>query len=117
MSHAIETALHKGVTFRDLLQKLAKQHEAGKPLQFQVEARSVPYLDHTVVSWVDGPPTSVVAFVLSGEQPGEHYWRRFTLSKVGPWRYELECFPTPFHNPTDPLSPGMPPSQSRHASH
>jgi hypothetical protein len=27
----------------------------------------------------------------------------------------LECFPTAFHNGDDPLAPGMPPSQSRHA--
>lgn len=113
MSHSIETALQKGVTVRDLLSRLAALHDAGKPLQFQVEARSVPYLDHAVTGWVDGPPTSVVAFVLSAQQPGQALWRRFTISKVGPWRYELECFPTPFGDGASPLAPGMPPSQTR----
>jgi len=60
-------------------------------------------------------PTSDVAFVLSGADPKGEAWRRFTLSKKGPWRYELECFPTAFHNAKDPLSPGIPPSSSRRA--
>lgn len=115
MSKTIEGALRQGVTFQDLLTQLAALSDAGKPLQVQVEARSVPYLKHTVVGWVDGPPTSVVAFVLSGADPSGDGWRRFTLSKKGPWRYELECFPTPFHNSKDPLSPGVPPSASKRA--
>ena len=113
MSKTIEGALKKGVTFQELRQGLANLSEAGKPLQIQVEARSVPYLKHTVVGWVDGPPTSVVAFVLSGADPHGDAWRRFSISKKGPWRYELECFPTSFHNPRDPLSPGVPPSSSK----
>ncbi|MFZ5480767.1 MAG: hypothetical protein ACOZNI_28665 [Myxococcota bacterium] len=113
MSATIAGALQKGVTLRDLLPRLAALHEAGKPLQVQVESRSVPYLDHTVVGWTDGPPTSSVAFVLSGEAPDHAHWRRFTISKAGPWRWELECFPTPFPNGEDPLSPGIPPSAAR----
>lgn len=112
---SIEATLKKGATFRDLARSLAGVSEAGKPLQIQVEARTVPYLDHTVVGWTDGPPTSVVAFVLSGADPDGHAWRRFTISKKGPWRYELECFPTPYHNERDPLAPGVPPSSSRRA--
>ncbi len=115
MSQTLAGALQKGLTFRDLLLRMSKLHEAGKPLALQVEGRSVPYLDHTLVSWTDGPPSSTVAFVLSGQAADGHSWRRFTLSRVGPWRYELECFPTAFHNGEDPLAPGMPPSQSRHA--
>ena len=116
MSTTLAAALRKGVSFHDLLQMLHGLSEAGKPLHLQVEARSVPYLGHAVVGWIDGPPTSTVAFVLSGAQPGGgHKWRRFTISKVGPWRYELECFPTPFNNPDDPLSPGIPPSKSHAA--
>jgi hypothetical protein len=113
MSKTIEGALRQGATFQDLLKSLASLSEGGKPLNFQVEARTVPYLSHKVVGWVDGPPTSVVNFVLSGADPNGHAWRRFTISKRGPWRYELEVFPTPFHNDKDPLSPGVPPSASR----
>lgn len=115
MNHTIAGALTKGVTVRDLLPRLLKLAEAGKTLQFQIEARTVPYLDHVVVGWTDGPPTSVVAFVLSGQEPGHDHWRRFTISKKGPWLYEIECFPTPYNNGDDPLSPGVPPSASRHA--
>jgi hypothetical protein len=32
---------------------------------------------------------------------------------VGPWRWELECFPTPFPNGEDPLAPGIPPSAAK----
>lgn len=110
MNEVILGSLQKGIPLRALLQRLAS--DQGRPLKIQVEPRAVPYLDHTVVGWVDGPPTSVVAFVISGEQPTGDYWRRFTISKVGPWRYELECFPTPFNNASDPLSPGIPPSAS-----
>jgi hypothetical protein len=114
MSQTIAAALKKGVTFDALLRSLSSLSEAGKKLTFQVEARTAPYLDHTVVGFIDGPPTSVVAFMLSGADPAGHAWRRFTISKVGPWRYELGGSPTPFHNPDDPLSPGVPPSAGRH---
>lgn len=112
MSKTIAGALREGMTFQDLLASLAALQEGGKPLPVQVEARTVPYLRHTVVGWVDGPPTSVVAFVLSGADPKGGAWRRFTLSRKS-GKYELEVFPTPFHNAKDPLAPGVPPSASK----
>ena len=115
MTSAIESAFQKGATFEALLKKLAGAQESGKALSFEVDDRSGPYLNHRLVGWTDGPPTSVVAWVMSGEDPAGHAWRRFTFSKVGPGRYKLACFPTPFHNGVDPLSPGIPPSSSRAA--
>jgi len=112
MSEALGKALSKGVSFAQLLPRLAVP-DAGKNLTVQVEERARPYLDHLVEAWTDGPPTSVVAFVLSGKDPGAEGWRRFTLSKVGPWAYELGVFPTPYHNAQDPLAPGVPPTSSR----
>lgn len=112
MSKTIESALRQGVTFQDLLRSLASLQEGDRPLMLQVEARTVPYLKHTIVGWVDGPPTSVVAFVISGADPKGDAWRRFTLSRKS-GKYELEVFPTAFHNAKDPLSPGVPPSASR----
>ena len=112
MSKTIEGALRQGITFEELLKSLSTLQEGGKKLQLQVEARTVPYLRHTVVGWVDGPPTSAVRFVFSGADPRGAAWRRFTLSRKN-GNYELECFPTPFHNSEDPLSPGIPPSASR----
>ena len=114
MSKTIEGALRQGITFDELLKVLGGLSDGGKKFQVQAEARSIPYLRHTVVGWVDGPPSSSVTFVLSGADPKGGAWRRFTLSrKEG--NYELACFPTAFHNGDDPLAPGMPPSQSRHA--
>lgn len=113
MSEALGKALAKGVTFAQLLPKLGVTDE-GKALTVKVEDRARPYLDHVVDGWTDGPPTSVVAFVLSGADPAGHAWRRFTLSKVAPWTYELGVFPTPYHNAQDPLAPGVPPTSSRH---
>jgi hypothetical protein len=114
MSEALGSALSKGVTFAQLLPRLAGAAEAGRNLRVAPEERARPNLDHVVEGWVDGPPTSEVAFVLSGRDPaGDHKWRRFTLSRVGPWTYELGVFPTPFNNGQDPLAPGVPPSSSR----
>lgn len=115
MSQAIASALHQGVTVRDLATRLGSVRDAGRALTFTVEARCVPYLADTVTAWVDGPPSSTVCFVLSGADPAGHRWRRWTISKVGVGKYEIGCFPTPFHNPRDPLSPGVPPSSSRPA--
>ncbi len=115
MSTTIQATLKKGQSLRALLASLSGLSDAGKPIALQTESRTVPYLDHTVVGWVDGPPTSSVAFVLSGEDATGQHWRRFTISRVGPWRYEVACFPTPFNNANDPLSPGIPPSASRRA--
>ncbi|MDP2312153.1 MAG: hypothetical protein Q8P41_04555 [Pseudomonadota bacterium] len=116
MSKTIEGALRQGATFDELLTSLAGLSESGKKLSVQIEARCVPYMKHTVVGWVDGPPSSTVTFVLSGADPRGEAWRRFTLSRKDDGHYELACFPTPFHNSKDPLSPGIPPSSSRRAS-
>lgn len=115
MSSVLATSLQKGQTFRDLAKRLAAVQVEGKALSVTVDQRCVAYLDDTVVDWVDGPPTSVVAFVLSGADPEGGKWRRWTISKVGPWKYQVDCFPTPFKNARDPLSPGVPPSSSRRA--
>lgn len=114
MSNALAPALAKGVSFAALLPKLGAVSDGGKPLTVRVEDRARPYLDHVVDGWTDGPPTSVVAFVLSGKDPKDHKWRRFTLAKVAPWTYELGVFPTGYNNAQDPLAPGVPPSSSRH---
>lgn len=114
MSEALGSALSKGLSFSQLLPRLAAQAEAGRTLTLTVEERARPYLDHVVDGWMDGPPTSSVAFMLSGRDPSaDHKWRRFTLSRVSPWTYELGVFPTPFNNSQDPLAPGVPPSSSR----
>lgn len=113
MSSAIGPALQKGLTMKQLLAKLQTVSDAGKSLSVRAEDRCGPYLDSKLVGWVDGPPTSVVAWVFSAEDAHGHGWRRWTLSKVGPWTYELGVFPTPFHNERDPLSPGVPPTSSR----
>lgn len=113
MSENLGSALKKGVTLAQTLPALARVVEAGKTLSAGAEERARPYLDHIVEAWVDGPPSSVVAFVLSGKDPAGDKWRRFTISKVAPYTYELGVFPTPFKNGDDPLSPGVPPSSSR----
>ncbi len=114
MSEALGSLLCKGVSFTQLLPRLGAAAEAGRTLTLTVEDRARPYVDHVVEGWTDGPPSSAVAFVLSGKDPaGDHKWRRFTLSRVAPWTYELGVFPTPFNNGQDPLAPGVPPSSSR----
>ena len=113
MSENLGRALKKGVSFAHLLPGLAAASEAGKTFTVRVEERARPYTDHVLAGWSDGSPTSNVAFILSGKEPGADKWRRFTLSHVAPWPYELGVFPTPFPNADDPLSPGVPPSSSR----
>ncbi|MSQ02174.1 MAG: hypothetical protein EXR71_09830 [Myxococcales bacterium] len=113
MSEALGSALIKGITFAKLQPRLAAASEGGKGFSIRAEDRVRPYLDHVVEAWTDGPPSSDVAFVLSGKDPTGRQWRRFTLSRVGPWAYELGVFPTPFHNADDPLAPGVPPTSSR----
>jgi hypothetical protein len=108
------TSLQKGATLAQVVAKLqGAPAEGGKALAMRVEDRCKPYLDHVLAGFVDGPPTSVVAWVLSGKDPGAQAWRRFTLTRVAPYTYELGAFPTPFHNANDPLSPGVPPTASR----
>lgn len=113
MSAILGSKLVKGRTFADTLPALNGLPEGGRPLVVRVEERAKPYLDHAIDGWVDGPPTSNVAWMLSGRDPAAEKWRRFTITKVGPWTYELGVFPTPFPNSQDPLAPGVPPSSSR----
>jgi hypothetical protein len=113
MSAILGSKLAKGKSFADTVPMLDGLPEAGKPLKLRVEPRAVPYLDHAIDGWVDGPPTSNVAWLLSGREPGTQKWRRFTITKVAPWTYELGVFPTPFPNANDPLAPGVPPSSAR----
>jgi hypothetical protein len=113
MTSVIAGALQKGMTLRQVLAKVQGAQDGGKPIRITSQDRCVPYLDSTLAGWVDGPPTSIVCFVLSAQDEHGHGWRRWTISKVGPWQYELGVFPTPFKNERDPLSPGVPPSSSR----
>lgn len=113
MSAVIGASLSKGQTLKDLATTLERVKEGGAPLQITVEARGVPYLADTVVGWTDGPPTSTVAWVLSGADPHGGAWRRWTITRVGPGQYQLGCFPTHFRNALDPLAPGVPASSSR----
>ena len=113
MSEALGSALVKGITFAKLQPRLAAASEGGKSFIIRAEDRVRSYLDHLVVAWTDGSPASDVAFVLSGKDPDADQWRRFTISRVAPWTYEIGVFPTPFNNGEDPLSPGVPPTSSR----
>lgn len=115
MSSVIGASLQKGVKMRDLLGKLRGLQVGGKALDVRVDERGVPYLDDKVDGWVDGPPTSVVAFVLAGADVDGAHWRRWTIARSGPGQYTLGVFPTPFKNGQDPLSPGVPPSSSKRA--
>lgn len=105
----------KGQTVSELIAALGTIQVDGKPIAVAWDYRARPYLDHTVVGWVDGPPSSNVAVVFSGETPEHDYWRRFTVSRTGPGKYDIDVFPTPFNNATAPLSPGIPPSASKRA--
>lgn len=105
----------KGQTVTDLITALKAINVGGKPISVSWDYRARPYLDHTVVGWTDGPPSSNVAVVFSGETPEHDHWRRFTVSRTGPGTYDIDVFPTPFNNPTSPLSPGIPPGASKRA--
>jgi len=105
----------KGQTVSELIAALGAIQFDGKPISVNWDYRTRPYLDHTVVGWVDGPPSSNVQVVFSGETPEHDYWRRFTVSRTGPGKYDIDVFPTPFNNATAPLSPGIPPSASKRA--
>lgn len=113
MNAVIGASLKMGQTVKDLATALGKVTEDGKPLDVALQARCVPYLGDTVVGWTDGPPTSTVAWMLSGKDPHVDAWRRWTISTIGPGRYQVGCFPTHFHNAQDPLAPGVPPSSSK----
>jgi hypothetical protein len=106
--------LQQGATIADTLSNLDGKVASGRPLAVSAHDFALPYLDHVVAGFVDGPPSSEVAAVISGAAPGGG-WRRFTLSRSGPWRYVLEVFPTAFNNADAPLAPGIPPATSRQA--
>ena len=103
----------KGVSVADLIPTLRAIRIGDKPIAVDYDYRARPYLDHTVVGWVDGPPSSNVAVVFSGADPDGEHWRRFTVSRTGPGRYDIDVFPTAFNNPESPLSPGIPPGASK----
>ena len=102
----------KGQKVSELIQALGKLTADGKNIAVNYDYRARPYLDHTVVGWTDGPPSSNVLVVFSGETPEHDHWRRFTVSRTGPGKYDIDVFPTPFNNPVSPLSPGIPPGAS-----
>lgn len=105
----------KGQKVTELIQALNTIQADGKPILVNFDYRARPYLGHTVVGWTDGPPSSNVLVVFSGESPEHDHWRRFTVSRTGPGRYDVDVFPTPFNNPVSPLSPGIPPGASPRA--
>lgn len=104
--------LQSGATISDTLASIEGAISGGKPLAIQAHDYALPYLNHVVAGFVDGPPSSEVAALISGAAPGGG-WRRFTISRTGPWQYVLEVFPTTFNNADAPLAPGIPPSTSR----
>lgn len=108
--------LTQGQTMSGLQEHLHGSEVSGRPLVVTVDYRARPYLDHIVAGWTDGPPGSNVAVVISGASPDGVHWRRFTVSREGPWAYEIDVFPTPFNNPEAPLAPGIPPGASRRFS-
>jgi hypothetical protein len=108
MRQMILSQLVEDETLAGILSKLT---EAG--LEVSVHPYCAPYTDHSLTGFVDGPPSSSVVAVISGEAPGGKAWRRFTLRRLGEGRYELGVFPTAFHNRRAPLAPGIPPGASR----
>ena len=116
MRSAILGLLQTGQTFEALRAALDGALVGQRQLCAGVDTRARPYLDHTVSGWTDGPPGSTVVAVVAGRDPAADKWRRFTITKVGPWRYEIDAFPTPFNNPEAPLAPGIPPGASRRFS-
>ena len=107
--------IQTGQKIEDLIASLQGIPVAGRKVQSSVDARARPYLDHVVAGFTDGPPSSNVIAVISGKDPAGALWRRFSLTRKGPWLAEIDVFPTPFPNEIDPLSPGIPPGASRPA--
>ncbi len=100
------------VTLDTALEALEGSVANGRPITLSTHPHAVPYLDHVVEALVDGPPTSSVVAVISARLPTGG-WRRFTLSRSGPWQYVLEVFPSIFGDANAPLAPGIPPSATR----
>ena len=115
MRMQILEAIEEGKTLEEVRQKLDGMVIGGKPLHVGVDDRCLPWMSHVVAGKVDGPPSSNVTVVLSAGHPTKDKWRRFTVTRVGPWEYEFDAFPTPFNNAVSPLSPGIPPSASPRA--
>ncbi|MCB9766153.1 MAG: hypothetical protein H6739_40630 [Alphaproteobacteria bacterium] len=116
-TQAIHDRLRKDITFVELLGNLKDVQIDGATIKLEVDHRALPYLDHTVVGFTDGPMATKVEAVFSGKDPDAEKWRRFTLQREGYRHYRLMAFPTPFNNDIAPLSPGIPPSASRAAHH
>ncbi len=110
MKQALLERLEAGRTFREWMDDLDGAELDGVRVTVRAHERAVPYLDHVIEAWVDGPPPSNVLAVLSGRAPDGGSWRRFTISRVGPGVLEVEDYPTPFRDPQAPLSPGIPPA-------
>src|SRR5262245_53914138 len=115
MRRTLIAQLKKDQSFEDLLAAMRglRAPEGGGTLEVTHDYRTQPYLHHKVVDWVDGPPNSNVVAVVSGADPDGEHWRRFAITRKSADHYELDVFPTPFPNPVDPLSPGIPPGSSR----
>lgn len=114
MRKVVLETFQKGQSVQDYAGALRAREVEGRRLDVTVDRRTQPWLDHVIDGWVDGPPASAVAAVFSGRDPqADGKWRRFTVTKAGPWHYEIDVFPTPFPNAVDPLSPGIPPGASR----
>jgi hypothetical protein len=113
MRIAVKELLVAGQTLELLLEKLDGHAVGDGHVRARVDTRARPYLDHEIVAWTDGPPSSNVVAFIAGRDPNQPRWRRFTLTHTGPWMCEIDAFPTPFNNPEAPLAPGIPPSASR----
>lgn len=114
MRQVVLEKFRKGQTVSDYAQALRGASVDGRALVVSIDPRTEPWVDHVIEGWVDGPPVTTVAAVFSGRDPGaDHKWRRFTVTRKAPGKYEIDAFPTPFNNGVDPLSPGIPPAASR----
>lgn len=110
----ILSLLATGASIAEARQRLDGAEHAGRPLTLSIGGRATAYTDHVIDGFVDGPPTSPVVAVLSARDPDHaDTWRRMTISRVGPWHYEVGVFPTPFGTAESPLSPGIPPVRTR----
>ncbi len=116
MRETIRALMTEGQTLGQLLAVLDGHGVAEDTIRASVDVRARPYLGHTVVAWTDGPACSNVVVLIAGKSPAEEQWRRFTVTRTGSWRCEIDAFPTPYNNPEAPLAPGIPPGASRPTS-